>query len=364
MPSSKTLIADRYEVSSKPIGQGGMQTVFSAHDWAFDRIVALKSPHSDGAKKKFLRSAQASAAIAHPNVAATLDYVSLGDKEYLIEEYVEGENLQQRLDRDFDYFDVHLACHVIHHIARGLAACHHANIIHRDLKPSNIMVSSNAGVTTVKITDFGISKMAEAEIKTAVDSSSGLTGSKSSTLQGAFPYMAPEVALNFSSSGKPADIWAIAAIFYHLLYGSPPFGIGISAVMKANNESPPYNVPHYAGKGQFKDLFSAADALIKAGLQRDPLRRPNIDTFVQHLSEIAYSDAPREYGQIKFAGKPFKNTGFITHQNSNRDSFYHFESFCGRIPEIGQKVSFASFSGDPSPRAHPVLPLKATAIIY
>ena len=74
-------------------------------------------------------------------MAKTLDYISTDERDYLVEEYIDGRNLQQRLDEEFLRFRPHLGAHCIHHITKGLAVSHHAGVLHRDLKPSNVMVS-------------------------------------------------------------------------------------------------------------------------------------------------------------------------------------------------------------------------------
>ena len=84
-----TLIAGRYEIG-QPIGEGGMQIVYSATDMTFNRIVAVKVPKNVSAEKRFMRSAILSARVNHPNVAKTLDYIPGPPTDYLVEEFVGG----------------------------------------------------------------------------------------------------------------------------------------------------------------------------------------------------------------------------------------------------------------------------------
>src|SRR5262249_51624294 len=163
-------------------------------DLVFNRRVALKVPKNPSAEKRFARSARVSAKVIHSNVAATYDYFDFGPKSYLFEEFIDGQTLWDRLDVDFEMLDPHLAAHVIHPRAKGVAASHHAGVFHRDLKPSNIMVSRDPGLRSVKITDFGIAKMAEEEIADAFKDKESTTGSQ--TVMGALPYMAPEMIVN------------------------------------------------------------------------------------------------------------------------------------------------------------------------
>jgi serine/threonine protein kinase len=143
-------IQDRYRIEEL-IGEGGMQEVYQATDLALERIVCIKAPKHPSAKKRFSRSARMSARVTHPNVAKTLDFLPDTNREYLVEEFVRGTDLQQRLDLEFDLLDPHLAAHLIHHVAKGVEASHRAGVIHRDLKPSNIMVSSDPGMREVRV---------------------------------------------------------------------------------------------------------------------------------------------------------------------------------------------------------------------
>src|SRR5437667_7732990 len=128
------IIDDRYEIKAFS-NEGGMQEVYRAVDLRLKRVVALKVPKTKSATKRFARSARISAKVRHPNVANTLDYVEYDGRNYLIEEWVKGSDLRERLNEDFLYLDPHLAAHVFHHFVRGVCAAHHASVFHRDLKP-------------------------------------------------------------------------------------------------------------------------------------------------------------------------------------------------------------------------------------
>ena len=130
-----------------------------------------------------------------------------------MEEFIAGRDLQKVLVREFELIEPYLAARVFHHLCKGLAAAHHAGVMHRDLKPSNLMVVGSAKLDQVKITDFGIAKMAEEELVEAAEGGeSSITGSK--TMVGALPYMAPEAISTPKQAGQPADIWAAGAMLY------------------------------------------------------------------------------------------------------------------------------------------------------
>lgn len=162
------VIGGRYEVH-KYLGEGGMQFVYVARDQLTGRLVALKTPKNKSATKRFRRSAVVAAKVNHPNVAKTLDYLKINNQRYLIEELIEGKDMKAALLEDATFLDPYLAAKVLHHLAKGVAAAHHAGVVHRDLKPTNIMVVGDYSLTELKITDFGIAKMAGEELQEAVE---------------------------------------------------------------------------------------------------------------------------------------------------------------------------------------------------
>lgn len=227
------VVAGRYRIESFHL-EGGMQEVYRCFDLALGRVVALKTPREGIVDKRFSRGAQMGARVVHPNVAATLDYVEEGSNRCLVEEFIEGVDLGRRLASDFIFLDPSLTAWVVHNIAKGLQAAHRVGICHRDLKPSNIMTSADGRMDVVKLTDFGIAKLAEKELEAEIEKFEldENTLTSSSTLLGAVPYLAPECWNDWASAEQPADIWAFGAITCHLLLGKPPFGVGKGAIMK------------------------------------------------------------------------------------------------------------------------------------
>lgn len=348
-------LAGRY-VIKEYIAEGGMQQVFEAHDSSFDRVVALKVPKNASAEKRFARSARLSARITHANVAKTLDYFEENGSPYLVEEFLKGEDLRKTLDDKYLYFDPHLAAHFLHRLAKGLAAAHHADVFHRDLKPSNIMVSLDPNLTIVKITDFGIAKMAAQELKEAVEGgTSSITGSQ--TAMGALPYMAPEMIESPKTASRPADIWAIGAILYQLLSGSLPFGSGLRAVPAIVEAKLPPKPGLFAKKPQFSSLGDELWVIVEMCLQKDPNRRPTVDDLMLACSRLCYSEAIRHFGLIENVRPGTGRWGRISYTALDR-VFYHEDSYYGDSLNEGTHVNFASFPGSPLPRAFPVLPLK------
>jgi serine/threonine protein kinase len=345
------VIGGRYRIEGY-VDAGGMQEVYRAFDMSLQRIIALKIPKNASAKKRFQRSAAMSAKVTHPNVAKTFDYVEEGGHQFLIEEFVDGKDLRSRLATHFFCLDPHLAAHVFHHFMKGLAAVHAVDVMHRDLKPSNVIVSTDPDIEMVKITDFGIAKMAEVEMQEGMKNDDWTVGS--ATLVGALPYMAPEVIQNIPSTiGLSADVWSAGAILYQLLTGERPFGDGLAAVTKIVNLDLPKKPAILQRKSQFQQLSDQLWAIIQSCLVADTSKRPTAKSLVEQCGSLCYSRSRRRIGVVTSFGKKPGNWGTI-----DGEIFFHDDSCWGPKVAVGSRVSLATFPGSPRPRAHPVLPLR------
>lgn len=349
------VIGGRYKIEAY-VDAGGMQEVYRANDLSLQRIVAVKVPKNDSAKKRFQRSAAMSAKVTHPNVAKTFDYLVEHDRQYLVEEFVDGQDLRSRLASHYTVLDPHLAAHVFHHFVKGLAAVHKVGVLHRDLKPSNIMVSTDPNIETVKITDFGIAKMAEAEVQEALKDEESTIGSP--TVVGALPYMAPEVVSNKKDVKVSADVWSAGAILYQLLTGVRPFGEGLMAVQNILRADMRPKPDLLSRNTQFKHLTDELWTIITKCLVLNPDARPTAGELVKECGQLCYSRDQRRLGVITRFGEGSGSWGFISHSESGENAFFHGSSFWGDNPTKGTRVSFAMFPGTPAARAFPVLPLK------
>jgi eukaryotic-like serine/threonine-protein kinase len=217
-----------YEVL-EVLGRGGFGIVVKALDEGLQRLVALKvlAPTlaaTSPPRRRFLREARASAAVCHDNVVA-IHAVEEQPLPYLVMEYVEGETLQQRLDR-VGPLDVPTVLWIGRQIATGLAAAHALRLIHRDIKPANILLLH--GSDRVKISDFGLAR-------TADDASL----SQSGYLAGTPLYMAPEQARGEALDHR-ADLFSLGSVLYVMASGRPPFRAPTTlAVLKRVAEDTP-----------------------------------------------------------------------------------------------------------------------------
>lgn len=345
------LIGERYEIL-EPLGEGGMQEVYKAHDTVLDRVVALKVPKTPSARRRFQRSAVLSARVNHPNTAKTLDYVTVpqSDLAYLIEELVPGQDLS-KLRATLPVMDPYLVATFLHHLAKGLAASHHVDVVHRDLKPSNIMVSPGLAFDAIKITDFGIAKMAEEEIAAAVEGGDEQTMTNSSTAIGALPYMAPESITSARQAGRPSDVWSIGAICYELLTGLKPFGSGFAVVtnVAARKMTAP---PSFLQKAQYKGLVDEILALLRRCMTHASADRPTADQLVAECTKLCYGPSARRAGTLEQI--PFGSWGRIA-ADDGAAVFFHPDSLYGAPLQVGDRACFAAFVGEPLPRAHPIV---------
>jgi len=203
----------RFVIRSK-LGAGGMGEVYYAEDTQLRRPVALKRVsyrlgNNPEARRQVLREAQRASALNSEYIAGVYDVVEEHGELFLVMEYVEGENLRQRLQRPMtleQFFDLATQC------AEALMAAHERAIVHCDIKPENIMLTP-AG--RVKILDFGVAKrLPRSDQSSTVDR----TGSGGGTPA----YMAPEVLLERSPDER-ADIFSLGVVLYEMLTLKNPF---------------------------------------------------------------------------------------------------------------------------------------------
>jgi serine/threonine-protein kinase len=206
-------LSDRYRIVGRIAG-GGMGDVYRGHDLLLDRTVAIKVLQPGLASDpdlvaRFRAEARAAARLNHPNVVAVHDWGSADDLiYYMVMEYVAGKDLRDVIVGRGPMDPAH-ACEVMIAVCDALQAAHSVGLIHRDVKPENVLIARDG---TVKVADFGIAAIADAERT--------LTGGG---MLGTLRYIAPEQA-NGEKASASSDIWAAGAMFFELLTGSTPQG--------------------------------------------------------------------------------------------------------------------------------------------
>ncbi len=202
-------LINRYEIIMK-IGSGGMADVYKAKDHVLNRLVAikvLKQEYSTDATfvKKFRVEAQSAAGLSHPNIVNVYD---VGEDEgvyFIVMELVQGITLKNYIDMK-GKLDIREALNISVQIASGLSAAHENRIIHRDIKPQNIIMSRDG---KVKVTDFGIAKVADSTTVTT-------------TAAGTVHYISPEQARG-GYSDERSDIYSLGITMYEMVTGRVPF---------------------------------------------------------------------------------------------------------------------------------------------
>lgn len=212
------IIASRYEFIEK-LGEGGMGSVFKAHDKLLKRSVAVKilnvSSVSQDDIVRFHREAKAASNIVHPNVIKVLDFgVTESGQPYMVMEFVNGKNLHD-LIKTKGALPIQLSLELVEQICNGMIAVHRVGIVHRDLKAGNILVIEPDNASPeVKILDFGIAK--------AFKSSQESTLTQTGHILGSPRYMSPEQARG-ETLDERSDIYSLGCITFEMLTGEPLF---------------------------------------------------------------------------------------------------------------------------------------------
>jgi eukaryotic-like serine/threonine-protein kinase len=270
-----------YEVLAK-IAEGGMGAVYKARQSRTGTLVAIKVLPPTTAKnpvlmRRFEQEYRAAAAIDHPNIVRALDFCGAGPNPFLVMEYVDGESLGAKVDRDGPMTE-EAAIRIIAQVCQGLHKAHKLKMVHRDVKPDNILVTADG---VAKLTDLGLVKDAENELN--------LT--KTGRGLGTPNYMAPEQFRDAKNADVRCDIYSLGATLYTLLTAETPFGkVGpLDCWMRKQRNDLP----------TARELNPAVSERVSWAIQRamsgDPAQRPgSCKEFVEDLTGV--SIRPSSYG--------------------------------------------------------------------
>jgi predicted Ser/Thr protein kinase len=263
------VLADRYELEEL-VGTGGMSSVFRAHDRLLDRKVALKVLHQqfsgdDDYVERFRREARSVAALSHPNIVTVIDRGEHDERQFIVFEYVEGENLKRLIERR-GQAPVPTALELGIQIASGLSFAHQQGLVHRDVKPQNVLLNGDG---RAKVTDFGIAR--------SLDVQHGMT--QTGTVLGTSDYIAPEQAQG-QRVDEHSDVYSLGVVMYELLTSEVPFpGENFVAVaMRHINEEPPLI------RDKRTDVPPRVEAAVRKAMAKRPEDRfPTMAAFCAEL---------------------------------------------------------------------------------
>ncbi|MFE2880348.1 protein kinase [Streptomyces roseus] len=205
-------LARRFE-PVRPVGRGGMGTVFEAEDGLLRRRVAVKvltayGSVSDAAARRFEGEARALARISHPNVVGVYDAGIDEGTPYLVMEFLDGSDVSALVGRGGP-LPVSEACRIAADTLAGLGAAHRSGVLHRDVKPANIRLTASGRVV---LYDFGLARLAG---EVAITSAGDLLGTPQ--------YMAPE-RIRGQLPLAASDVYGVGACLHFMLTGASPFG--------------------------------------------------------------------------------------------------------------------------------------------
>ncbi|MET8024234.1 serine/threonine-protein kinase [Streptomyces avermitilis] len=275
-PGSERVIAGRYRLLS-PLGEGGMGTVWRAHDEVLHREVAVKEVRAPAGLPaaeiermytRLEREAWAAARVANRNVVTVYDVAHEDGRPWIVMELIRGIALSDLLDAEGP-LPPQRAAHIGAEVLAALRAAHTAGVLHRDVKPGNVLMANDGRVV---LTDFGIA---------TVEGSSALT--MTGEVIGSPEFLAPERALG-RTPGPESDLWSLGVLLYAAVEGNSPFrhDTPLSTLRAVVDEELP--TPFRAGP---------LAPVIEGLLRKDPADRIPAEQAEQDLRLIGAGGTPR-----------------------------------------------------------------------
>jgi serine/threonine protein kinase len=270
-PQTSAQTVGRYDLLEK-IAEGGMGTVYKARHQETGQLAAIKIVPAHLTKnpvllKRFEQEYIAAKTLDHANIVRALDFGQQGGCPYLVMEFVDGESLGQRLEREH-HLPESEAIRIIAQVAQGLYRAHKKGLVHRDVKPDNVLLTTDG---QVKLADLGLVKEIDADLN-LTRTGRGL---------GTPHFMAPEQFRNAKNADSRCDIYSLAATLYQMVTGDLPFkscGPLDAWMKKINNElTPPRHL--------MPSLSERVDWAIRRAMNPDPTQRPaSCREFVEDLT--------------------------------------------------------------------------------
>jgi serine/threonine-protein kinase len=252
-----------------------MGVVFKAEDTKLKRSVALKLlpmevSHFPDAKERFIREAQAAAALDHPNICTVYEVEEHDGQMYIAMAYIDGTSLKARIAQNPP--KIAEALEIAIQVAEGLEEAHRKGIVHRDIKSANIMLTAKG---QAKIMDFGLARL---------ESAGDLTGT--AVVMGTVAYMSPEQALGKKIDHR-TDIWSFGCLLYEVLAGHSPFQGGHEqAIFQAIVHGDPQPITAIR-----HDTPVGLEKILERCLKKNPLDRyPDVGALISELKSVSLTD--------------------------------------------------------------------------
>jgi serine/threonine-protein kinase len=278
IPRLNAALTGRYRIE-RELGEGGMATVYLAHDGRHDRHVALKVLKPELAAvvgaARFLSEIRTTANLQHPHILPLFDSGEADGLLFYVMPYVEGESLRGRLDREHQ-LSVDAAVRIATDLAEALDYAHRRGVIHRDIKPANVLFVDGRAI----VSDFGIA-LAISKAGSGRMTETGLS-------LGTPHYMSPEQATGDVAVGPASDIWALGCVLFEMLVGEPPYTGGTPQAILGRiitAEAPLASTHRRA-------VPAHVDAAIRTSLEKVPADRfGSAGDFAKALTNPAFQSA-------------------------------------------------------------------------
>jgi eukaryotic-like serine/threonine-protein kinase len=248
------------------LGEGGMGSVWQAHNLQLDLPVAIKllraGPDLVSLSERMKLEARSAARLVHPAIVRVfdIDTAETGDP-FIVMELLNGESLADLLDRG-RLSTIH-AVQTLLPIAEALALAHSKSIVHRDIKPQNVFMAQESERLQPKLLDFGIAKLVGEALPSGSITETGI-------MLGSPDYMSPEQARGQVDLDHRTDIWSFCVVLYEAVTGITPFqGVNYNALMRAIIDEAPLPIPAEVAVEQ------QLQAIILRGLSKDRSKRPS-----------------------------------------------------------------------------------------